>query len=225
MTESQEYSTSVENITDSEEAPQLSSLASRPIGETKPPKKLSKAELAAQKAAQEREELLRQVGRELRQAREERSLSVSQLYRQTLVPAHQIEALEAGRIHELPEDVYVRGFIRRIANALGLNGIAIADSVPEPDPVKSVVPSWYHATGTPLGGFQLTSVHLYLGYTALIAGAVGGLSWMSRQVAPGTSVKTEPTPASQTSMSPKATRAAAITKPVAPIAPPESSTF
>lgn len=225
MAESQEHSTSVENITDAEEATGLSSLASRPIGETKPPKKLSKAEMAAQKAAREREDLLRQVGRELRQAREERSLSISQLHRQTLVPAHQIEALEAGRIEELPEDVYVRGFIRRIANALGLNGLAIAASVPEPDPVKSVVPSWYHATGTPLAGFQLTSVHLYLGYTALIAGAVGGLSWMSRQVAPGTSVKTEPTPASQTSMSPKATREATTSKPVAPIAPPESSTF
>ena len=212
-------------------------LVNRLIGDTKPPKKPNKSKKEEQKVAQEREELLRQVGRELKVAREARSLSVTQLHRQTLVPLHHIEALEAGHLEHLPEDVYIRGFIRRLAQALGLNGMAIASSLPEPDPVKSVVPSWYHSTATSLGGFQLSSVHLYLGYTALIAGAVGGLSWMSTNHSPpGVSLKPEPTKPSQASISPKVNRVEQTSKPGvklsnislqagANIAPPEFSLF
>lgn len=205
-------------------------------GNTKQNQKLTKAELAAQKAAKEREEILLQIGQELLRAREARSLSVFQLHTQTLVPMHHIEALETGRLHELPEDVYIRGFIRRIGNALGLNGVSIAASLPEPDPVKSVVPSWYNSTAMP--GLQLNSVHLYLGYTALIAGAIGGLGLMSKQAAPEASVefKPDPAPSSHTSTSPKTERAAAKSKPGlqsskhgikagADIAPPEALPF
>ena len=206
-------------------------------GNTKQNQKLRKAALAAQKAAKEREEILLQIGQELLRVREARSLSVFQLHTQTLVPMHHIEALETGRLHELPEDVYIRGFIRRIGNALGLNGVAIAASLPEPDPVKSVVPSWYN-NSTAIPGFQLNSVHLYVGYTALIAGAIGGLGLMSKQVAPKASVELNPapTPSSHTSTSPKAERAAAKSKPGlqsskngikagADIAPPEALPF
>lgn len=176
-------------------------LVDRLIGDTKPSKKLTKTKLSAQKVLQQRDELLRQVGQELRRAREARSLSTEQLYRQTLVPLHHIEALEAGHVEQLPEDVYIRGFIRRLGQALGINGIAIAASLPEPDPVKSVVPSWYQqSTAATIGGFQLSSVHLYLGYTALIAGAVGGLSWMStNKSTPGVTIKPEAGKSSQSS--------------------------
>lgn len=227
----------VEDVSNSVEKNTSSSVLERIVGDTKPAKKLTKAELEEQKVTQEREELLRQVGRELRTAREARSLSVTQLHRQTLVPLHHIEALEAGRLDLLPEDVYIRGFIRRIAQALGLNGMAIASSLPEPDPVKSVVPSWYQSTATSVGGVQLSSVHLYLGYTALIAGAVGGLSWMStNQSPPRVSVEPEPSKPSQASISPKANRVEQTSKPGvksskigiqagADIAPPEASLF
>ncbi|HSF74202.1 MAG TPA: hypothetical protein VLA84_10430, partial [Microcoleus sp.] len=30
-------------------------------------------------------------------------------------------------------------------------------------------------------GFQMRPVHLYIGYTALMAGSVGGLGWLSQQ--------------------------------------------
>lgn len=193
----------VEDVIEQEETFN-SKLVDRLIGDTKPPKKLTKTELSAQKVLQERDELLRQVGQELRRAREARSLSTDQLHRQTLVPLHHIEALEAGQLEHLPEDVYIRGFIRRLGQALGLNGIAIAASLPEPDPVKSVVPSWYQSTATTVGGLQLSSVHLYLGYTALIAGAVGGVSLMSgSKSAPGVTIKPESGKSSQTSTSPK----------------------
>ncbi|MBE9128809.1 helix-turn-helix domain-containing protein [Coleofasciculus sp. LEGE 07092] len=222
-----------ETLTDAVAATQPSGLFNRAIGETKPRKKPTKAELAAQKLAQEREELLLQVGQELRRARQDRALSVEQLHRQTLVPIHQIESLEAGRIDHLPEDVYVRGFIRRLSEALGLNGSAMAASVPTPDPVRSVIPSWYHDPSDV--GFQFNSMHLYLGYAALIAGAVGGLNWMSHQSTQETALP-EPTTPSNTSVSPKDESTKPTSKPGikssqggvkagADIAPPEALLF
>jgi cytoskeleton protein RodZ len=176
-------------------------LISRAIGETKPSKKLSKAQLAAQIADQERADCLRQIGQELKAARQARSLGLEQLHRLTLVPIHHIEALEAGSIEELPENIYIRGFIRRLANALELDGEAIASSLPAPDPVKSVVPSWYRGETSSGSGFQLNSMHLYLGYAALMAGAVGGLALMTNPSKPGETVTPEPADSSQATMS------------------------
>lgn len=196
-----------------EEIIQLSKLNGKvPGGETKLPKKLTKAELAAQKTLQEREEMIRQVGQELLRVRLARSLSIEQLHNQTLVPPRQIEALESGRIDQLPEDVYIRGFIRRLARVLGLNGEALVASIPEPDLSKSAVPSWYNSIAVP--GFQINSLHLYLGYTALIAGAVGGLSLMSnKQASPGVSAAPDPAGSSRYSPSPKLEHKETTSKP------------
>ncbi|MBD1893729.1 helix-turn-helix domain-containing protein [Coleofasciculus sp. FACHB-129] len=145
----------------------------------KPLKKLSKAELAAQIADEQRQECLRQIGQQLGQARHAQSMTLRQLHNQTLVPLHHIQALEVGCFEHLPEDIYVRGFIRRMGVALGLDGAAMAASLPAPDPAKSVLPSWYRPKSVPGFGFQLNTVHLYVGYAALVAGAVGGLALMS----------------------------------------------
>ena len=152
--------------------------------------KLSKAQLAAQKIELQREERLRQIGQELQQARQARFLSRQQLHRQTLVPLAHLEALETGHIEQLPEDVFVRGFIRRLANALGLDGTGMIASLPAPDPVKSVVPSWHRPLTE--SGMQLRTGHLYVGYTALMASAVGGLSWMAGQATPGAIAEPDP---------------------------------
>lgn len=53
-----------------------------------------------------------------------------------------MEAIENGNWELLPEDVFVRGFIRLMGNALGFNGTALAASLPAPEPTKSVLPSW-----------------------------------------------------------------------------------
>lgn len=183
---------------------------STPPAFTKPNKKLTKAEKTAQIAEQERQKLLCQIGQQLRQARLSRSLTVQQLHTRTLVPLHQIEALETGRFEELAEDVYLRGFIRRIGYALNLDGVAMAASLPDPDPVKSVVPSWYRsssaagfsAAGFSAAGFHLSPVHLYFGYAALVAGAVGGLSYLSQQSTPREPIELNPAPSFPPSVSP-----------------------
>jgi cytoskeleton protein RodZ len=150
-------------------------------------KKPSKAEIAKQMAAEQRLETLRQIGQKLRQARESQGLSLSQLNVYTHVSIRQMEAIENANVELLAEDVYLRGFIRVMGNALGINGTVLAASLPAGEPVKSILPSCYESKNRSLLGFtsglELNSVHLYVGYTALVAGAVGGLSLMSQQQA------------------------------------------
>lgn len=168
---------------------------SQPMKLFRKSKKPTPAELAASWAKQ-RQEHLRQLGAQLRQARLSQSVSLEELHNFTRVPLHAIQALENGCIEQLPEDVYVRGFIRRIGNALGLQGERLAASLPAP--VESVVPSWYHPES--FSDFYLRPVYLYIGYAALMAGAMGGLHWLSThqtsakpEVSP---IQTIPSPAS-----------------------------
>jgi len=118
-----------------------------------------------------------QIGRTIANARRAQNLSLEQIHVRTLIPLCNLRAIEEGNLDELPEDVYLRGFIRQVGNVLGLNGTALAATLPEVQ--SSVVPSWYRAS-SPSINMKMTSLHLYLGYTALVAGAVGGLSWLSQ---------------------------------------------
>ncbi|HBE19328.1 MAG TPA: hypothetical protein DEG17_23475 [Cyanobacteria bacterium UBA11149] len=201
-----------ERLLDSFELTQSPSLMNKDVEKPKLDKKINKAESAKEQFAQQREDTLRQIGQKLRQARQDRSLSTEQLYRQTLVPKYQIEALENGLISHLPEDVYIRGFIRRLCQALGLDGVAMADSLPiPPDLLKTTVSPWYQFSFG--GGLQVTPIHLYLGYTALIAGAVGGLNLMSHQSPSGVSIKSNSVNSPQTSFATNSKKVEAISKP------------
>jgi cytoskeletal protein RodZ len=62
----------------------------------------------------------------LRQAREEKSISIEEIANQTLIRLAFLYALEKGEFEELPEPVYVQGFIRRYADAVNLDGNAFA---------------------------------------------------------------------------------------------------
>lgn len=139
--------------------------------------KLKVKEVADQNATTARIERLRQIGQQLRTTRQAKFISPEQLHSHTLVPLPHLQSLENGQIESLPEDIYVRGFVRRLGDALGLNGSQLAESIPMPDPVKSVVPSWQQPQ--PSSGFNLRTGHLYVGYAALMAGAVSGLSLLS----------------------------------------------
>ncbi len=150
----------------------------------KPNKQPSKTEIANQVAV-ERLEQLRQIGQQLKQARESQGVSLRQLNIYTHIAIHQMEALENGNFELLPEDILVRGFIRLMGNALGLNGTILATSLPATETAKSVIPSLSGSKNIPGRlGIAISPTHLYIGYTALVAGAVGGLSLISQQVNP-----------------------------------------
>jgi hypothetical protein len=160
-------------------------------GSPKKKKKLTKAEKAALEKAQKRKEVLERIGQELRKARIGRCLSLQQLHSQTLVPLNHLKALEKGNIEKLPEDIYVRGFIYRLGNALGLDGASMAEALPVPEPLQGMIPSWSSLDSNSSLGFELRPLHLYLGYTALMAGAVGGLTAVTQHSTPGASLMPE----------------------------------
>ncbi|OUL18711.1 helix-turn-helix domain-containing protein [Nostoc sp. 106C] len=145
-------------------------------------KQTSNAEQNKLTVAEEYAVSLRQISQQLREARESRRLSLMELQAYTHIPLHHMEALENGNLELLPEDVFIRGFIRITGNALGLNGTALAASLPKLETAKSVLPSWCQAKKASGGsGLEIRPMHLYVGYTALVAGAVGGLSLVSQQ--------------------------------------------
>ncbi|MGF1493546.1 MAG: helix-turn-helix domain-containing protein [Microcoleaceae cyanobacterium] len=142
-------------------------------------RKPTRAELVAQ-AIEQKNTCLRQIGQELQKAREEAGLSMTQLHRKTLISIAHLEALEQGEVNRLPEDVYVQSFIRRLTKVLGMDTEGMLQELPKPEPVKfnswSTLPSEKEV--------YLNSLHLYLGYAALLAGALGGVAWLTEQGIP-----------------------------------------
>lgn len=131
----------------------------------------------------QQQDVLRQIGETLHHARVAQSISLDELNRLTWVPVHQIKALEMGDLARLPEAIYVKGFIRRIADTLKLDGKSMVVSLGALEGQDAVLTSWKPVQAPSPNYIQ--PVHLYLGYAALLAGAVGGLTWMSQQPGPG----------------------------------------
>jgi cytoskeletal protein RodZ len=145
-------------------------------------KGLSKRQRAAQLAAEQRQESMCQIGETLRQAREAQGLTLQKLNIYTHISVNQMEAVENANFDLLPEDILIRGFIRVMANALGLNGILLANSLPISNQSKSILPSWYkNQKSSQQLNLEISPIHLYVGYTALVAGSLGGLSFISQQ--------------------------------------------
>ena len=130
---------------------------------------------------------LEELGFQLRQLREKKMLSIDQIAARTMIQPRLLLAIESGNTSILPEAVYVRGFLKRYADALGLNGTEFVSSFPlEPD-MRSINPSWQESPAA-----QLRPLHLYVAYAALIAAAIGGLSYLLSRSAPAPSAVKSP---------------------------------
>ncbi|MBE9105003.1 helix-turn-helix domain-containing protein [Nostoc cf. edaphicum LEGE 07299] len=149
--------------------------------------RISQAEQAEQ-AAQQHMVCLRQIGQQLQKTRQSKGLSLDHIQLSTHIRTELIEALENGNSKELPDDIFVRGYIRRYGDALGLNGVALAASLPEQAAILVNQPFSYQSKKGM--GLEIRPTHLYLSYTALLAGAMGGLALMSQQQA-NTNISTE----------------------------------
>jgi len=71
--------------------------------------------------------MIEQIGQKLRNARESKGFSLGQIYDRTKIPTNHLESIENGRFDDLPEQVYVVGFIKRYGDCLGLNGQNLVD--------------------------------------------------------------------------------------------------
>jgi cytoskeletal protein RodZ len=60
------------------------------------------------------------VGQYLRQLRETKGMSAEEISRATRVPMSSVERIEADRFDELPGEVFVRGFLKSYARAVGV---------------------------------------------------------------------------------------------------------
>lgn len=120
---------------------------------------------------QEQIEKLEELGSRLRQFRTEQCIPLEDVAAQTRIQARLLNAIEEGRLDQLPEPVYIKGFIQRFAEALGLNGAEFANAFPTGSTVQFVKPSWRH-----LPAAQLRPIHLYVIYVLLVISAVSGLS-------------------------------------------------
>jgi cytoskeleton protein RodZ len=66
-------------------------------------------------------DVIMDVGAALRDAREQRGLSLDQLSHGTKISVTILQAIEHNRIDRLPDGIYLRGFLRAYAREVGLN--------------------------------------------------------------------------------------------------------
>lgn len=87
----------------------------------------------------------RAPGTRLSEARQAQGLATADVARRLKLSVAQVEALEAGRYHDLPGAIFVRGFIRNYAKLVKLDPDellqAAADSLPQPAARPEAPPS------------------------------------------------------------------------------------
>jgi cytoskeletal protein RodZ len=121
----------------------------------------------------EQAEMLAEIGAYLRYLRQERAWSLNDVASKTMIPLRTLRAIEEGHLDQLPEPVYIQGFIRRYADAIGVDGAEVANAFPIESGLRYSKPNWRGRVET-----QIRPLHLYIFYTVLVLGAVSGLSFL-----------------------------------------------
>lgn len=155
---------------------------------------------------------LAELGSHLRQVREENRLSLEEVAAQTLIQARLLHAIEAGKLNQLPEPVYIQGFIKRYAEVLGLDGASFSKAFPTGQELPKRGWNW---KDLPIA--QLRPLHLYLAYVFLIVTSVSALSYVVDRSTPASSAALEQPlilpPANQQGGSDSAPTSPGITRP------------
>ena len=126
---------------------------------------------------QAQEEQLKEIVAQLKQVRQEKSIRIEDVAAHTRIRPVFIQALEEERFEELPEAVYVKGFIRHYGDAVGLDGSALSQtfatafSAPEPENNHE-----NHEKSNKKSNFRIPP--LVLPYAILLAVASLGLFYM-----------------------------------------------
>jgi len=95
------------------------------------------------------------VGQYLRELREQRKMSIEEVSRATRVPMASVERIEADRFDELPGEVFVRGFLKSYARALGVPSDEVLARYTASRRVAWVTPLPISATAKPARGRRL----------------------------------------------------------------------
>jgi cytoskeletal protein RodZ len=82
--------------------------------------------------------MVEMIGEQLRQARQERRVSLEQASHATHIRIHYLQALEAGDFSQLPSRAHAHGFLRAYAGYLGLEAEALLEGLNGERPVQPV---------------------------------------------------------------------------------------
>ena len=113
-------------------------------------------------------EKLAEIGAQFKRIREDKDLSIPYLTATTLISERYLRAIEDGQIESLPEPIYVRGFIRKYGDVLGVGDLS------NDFPLNPVLPETNKWAGS--AAAELRPLHLYALYVGVIAGAVSLLA-------------------------------------------------
>ncbi|MBN3921621.1 helix-turn-helix domain-containing protein [Nostoc sp. NMS4] len=116
-------------------------------------------------------EQLKEITTRLRQVRQEKSIRIEEIASQTMIRAGILQALEEDRFEELPEPIFLQGFIRRYGDALGLDGNALSYSLITTNVVCQDSKNAHYNSDNK----QNTYIPLVLTYILLLVGASAGL--------------------------------------------------
>lgn len=154
---------------------------------------------------------LHEVGQALKEAREAQGRTQEEIAETTRIATRHIRAIEEGNEKELPEVFYIRSFLKKYADAVGLSANEVADAYS-----KAPIPT----TSTPSLGMTLGPIVYYIAVIGLIGGVLA-LAWHFQ---PKVSVVSEPSPTPTPSLKPSAKPVAAVYgPPVKPTPKPSPS--
>ncbi|BAW95616.1 hypothetical protein NIES970_05250 [[Synechococcus] sp. NIES-970] len=124
---------------------------------------------------------LDQIGSQLQQHRLAKNWSLTLVARKTKIRQTLLENIEAGRLEQLPELVYLQGLIRRYGECLGLNVETLLQDFPKLDAQHHwQLPRWSQVVSQ----FQLRPRHLYAVYLLMIVATVQSLGSVLRNQNP-----------------------------------------
>jgi cytoskeletal protein RodZ len=115
---------------------------------------------------------LKEIISNLRAIREEKSISIEEIAHQTCIRLLFLQALEAYNFELLPEPIFIQGFIRRYAEALGLDGNFIASQFT----INIISPEPH--TKSEQKQFKPFYIPLYIPYILLLSTASFGLFYI-----------------------------------------------
>lgn len=165
------------------------------------------------------------IGQKLKSAREAQGLTLVQVYERTKIPLNHLQAVEEGNTEDLPEPVYILGFIKRYAECVGLDGQVLSDDYRSHleqtsgngRKAKNGESTPYYASSEYIAKSKVKiptpTYKMWLFNAIIIVGVVGTITWFVNAQQNNLANQTDPSVASLRS----------ATQRLAPVAPPPSN--
>ncbi|MBD2579753.1 RodZ domain-containing protein [Oscillatoria sp. FACHB-1406] len=142
-------------------------------------------------------EKIEQLGSHLRAVRQARKIPLEQISTETRISLRLLQAIEQKELEVLPQSIYLKGLLKRYAEALELNGDEIANQLPAGDTLAGITPTWKNVRFSKHRSFPGYFVYV----VALVASISGASYWLGRN--PSEVAQTSPSQQSAPTTKPK----------------------